>query len=225
MILAQPRYFVDIDFINQSNLKPKSKKYPESLKLVDGRESSGGSITHEIELSIQIDNHSERTLFQVTKLSDYPLILGKAWLDQHNPSINWPYNLISFPSQFCSTNCLLESKSLFVPQSEPKVSDHSILFPALVKLAKHEKLQIFAVSAEDVKEHLNKAEKSEIEEREELLNKIPPEFHDLLPLFTKKEADKLPPHRYIDHTIEIQDNKKPPFSPMYNMSNPELQAY
>ena len=73
--------FVDIDFINQNNLKPKSKKYPESLKLVDGRESSGSSITHEIELSIQIDNHFERTLFQVTKLSDYPLILGKAWLD------------------------------------------------------------------------------------------------------------------------------------------------
>lgn len=40
----------------------------------------------------------------------------------------------------------------------------------------------------------------------------------------KIEADRLPPHRYIDHVIEIEDGKKPPFGPLYNMSNLELRA-
>ena len=46
----------------------------------------------------------------------------------------------------------------------------------------------------------------------------------MLPLFTKKEADRLPPHRYIDHSIELEEGKKPPFGPLYNMSNLELCA-
>ena len=216
--------FVDLDFLRQNNLNPRPKVFAETLKLVDGRDSTGGAITHEIELSILIDNHFEHTLFQVTKLSDYPLILGKAWLDRHNPSVNWPCNSLSFLSEYCSSRCLPATKPSLVSKPEIKSPAFPVSYSNLMKLAKKEKLRIFTVSAEAVKEHLDKVEKSESEERDELLHKIPPEFHDLLPLFTKKEADKLPPHRYIDHAIEIQKGKKPPFGPMYNMSNLELQA-
>ena len=41
-------------------------------------------------------------------------------------------------------------------------------------------------------------------------NLVPPQYHDYLPLFTKKGADKLPPHRYIDHGIPLEIDKKPP---------------
>ena len=38
----------------------------------------------------------------------------------------------------------------------------------------------------------------------------PDQYHDLLPLFTTKEADKLPTNRYVDHAIPLIQDKKPP---------------
>ena len=43
-------------------------------------------------------------------------------------------------------------------------------------------------------------------------NMVPSQYHDFLPLFTKKGADKLPPHRYVDHEIPLEADKKPPRS-------------
>lgn len=216
--------FVDSDFLLKNNLKPRKKKYPESLTVVDGRESAGGAITHEIKLELLLGDHYEGAIFQVTKLSDYSIILGKAWLDRHNPSINWPSNSVSFSSNFCLSNCSPANKVKPSTYLDSTISISSVSFPALNKLAKRNKLRIFAVSVSDVKAHLEKSHKTEAEEDLELRQVIPSEYHDLLPLFKKKEADKLPPHRYIDHAIEIEQGKKPPFGPMYSMSNLELEA-
>ena len=41
-------------------------------------------------------------------------------------------------------------------------------------------------------------------------NLVPFQYHDFLPLFTKKGADQLPPHRYVDHEIPLEADKKPP---------------
>ena len=38
-------------------------------------------------------------------------------------------------------------------------------------------------------------------------NLVPSQYHDFLSLFTKKGADKLPPHRYVDHEIPLEDDK------------------
>ena len=53
------------------------------------------------------------------------------------------------------------------------------------------------------------------------VNFVPGAYHEYLPLFAKEEADKLPPHRYMDHEIPIGDNK-PPMGRMYSMSDSEL---
>jgi molybdopterin converting factor small subunit len=58
---------------------------------------------------------------------------------------------------------------------------------------------------------------------EELRKIVPPEFHDYLLLFTKKEADKLPPHRYVNHEIPLEEGTKPSFGPLYFMSASELK--
>lgn len=53
---------------------------------------------------------------------------------------------------------------------------------------------------------------------------IPPEYHELLKVFSKQQAKTLPPHRPYDHKIPLQQGKEPPFGPMYSMSRDELQA-
>ena len=54
-------------------------------------------------------------------------------------------------------------------------------------------------------------------------NMVPFQYYDFLPLFTKKRADQLPPHRYVDHEIPLETDKKPPMGQMYSMSVTELQ--
>lgn len=161
--------FVDSGFLKANELKPRKKRYPQILRVVDGRESCDSAILHEIELDISLGDHKERALFQVTKLAEYPLILGKAWLDRHNPNIDWPSNSISFESKICQRTCIspdlteikLPSKHNF-PTLLSGIRTTS--FPAFNRIAKQNKSQIYAVSKEDVLQHLEKKEKSEIEE-------------------------------------------------------------
>ena len=54
--------------------------------------------------------------------------------------------------------------------------------------------------------------------------KLPLHYHDFLPVFDQKEADKLPPHRDCDHKIELQPGKTAPAGPLYNMSEDELKV-
>ena len=61
-------------------------------------------------------------------------------------------------------------------------------------------------------------------DEEEVLQVVPPEYHDFLPLFLEDESNKLPPHRQWDHDIPLKPGFTPPFGPIYGLSPPELLA-
>ena len=52
--------------------------------------------------------------------------------------------------------------------------------------------------------------------------KLPKEYHEFLDVFSKKEADKLPPYRPYNHKIQLKEGAEPLFGPMYDMSRGEL---
>jgi hypothetical protein len=58
--------------------------------------------------------------------------------------------------------------------------------------------------------------------------KLPRHYHEFLPLFDRKKADQLPPHRPgVDHEVPLErdDNgreKTPPWGPLYGMTREEL---
>jgi len=54
-------------------------------------------------------------------------------------------------------------------------------------------------------------------------NLVPQEYHDYLVLFSEKEARIWSPSRYVDHAIPLIEGSKPPFGPMYSMSDSELK--
>ena len=53
-----------------------------------------------------------------------------------------------------------------------------------------------------------------------IANVVPEAYYELMPLFAKSMANKLPSHRYMDYEILI--TKKPPMGWMYSMSDSEL---
>jgi len=60
--------------------------------------------------------------------------------------------------------------------------------------------------------------------KQEILNKLPACLHSLADAFDPCEADKLPPHRNIDHRFELVPGSKPPTSRLRGMSRQEAEA-
>ena len=65
----------------------------------------------------------------------------------------------------------------------------------------------------------------EPDEVEVILKVVPKQYHDFLDVFSKLRAEKLPPHRSYDHSIELIDSQDlPPLGPIYSTSIPEAKA-
>lgn len=52
---------------------------------------------------------------------------------------------------------------------------------------------------------------------------LPVQYHDYLDVFSKKESDKLPPHRAYDHAIKLKEGFQPPSQTLYGMSRDEIE--
>ena len=50
------------------------------------------------------------------------------------------------------------------------------------------------------------------------------QYQDFVDVFEKKNVDMLLEHRPYDCPIDLQEGAKPPFGPIYNLSENELQA-
>ena len=53
---------------------------------------------------------------------------------------------------------------------------------------------------------------------------LPDKYAEYAQVFSKTQADKLPPHRPYDHSIPIAEGANIPFGPVYNLSQTELKA-
>jgi hypothetical protein len=222
--------FIDQDFALQNGLKLCRKAVPEILTVIDGRASMAGDLTHEVTIQLVIDQHLQNVVFQVPKPGSVPLILGKRWLQRHNPLIDWANNTVPFRSAWCQAHCLPHRHQAPEPSRATPVAASSfsisMVSAAGYALAAKQKHSISFVATirdlfpEDDDDDIPSDSKQDMEELSKL---ILVEYHDHMLLFTKKEADKLPPHRYIDHGIPLEDDTKPPFSPPYSMSASELK--
>ena len=52
--------------------------------------------------------------------------------------------------------------------------------------------------------------------------RIPAQYQEFVEVFSKKKAETLPPHRQIDHAIDLEPDYKPPYGGIYNLSEFEL---
>ena len=47
--------------------------------------------------------------------------------------------------------------------------------------------------------------------------RIPAQYQEFVEVFSKKKAETLPPHRQIDHTIDLEPDYKLPYGRIYNL--------
>jgi hypothetical protein len=231
--------FIDSTFAQTHSLPLTQLQYPRRLDVVDGRAVSSGSITHLASINLGIMSHHESASCFVTKLGHYPIILGISWLRLHQPTINWGLNTLTFDSNHCRQSCsaprnfpvqvtglssVPESFLPVVTESAPIMELTSSLDICMIgavpftRLAKHRDVEVFAISMRDIEKALSS--KPEIDPR----TKLRSEYHDLVEVFSRHDADTLPPRRPYDHRIHLEPGMTPGYGPLYGMSQDELRV-
>ena len=229
--------------------KLNTSKLETGVKLTLGNGQVAQLLTRTALVDVKIGDHQEKVLCYVAKLDVYAIILGDGWLQTHNPSIDWKERIMKFNSADClEMGCLSRGITCteFAVGSRAKnrigtKDDIEVLpvnakhFFRMVRKKDHEgylwtprEHKTFcatttgAVTSKDYDKFMKgKPEYS----REELLKKIPSEYHSMIEVFMKHKADELPEHRKEDHEINLMDGKEPPYVRNYKpMSEQELEA-
>lgn len=259
---------------------------PVRLTMADGTSTIENAITHDVILFVNIGSHTEHLKFGVTKNLSHDLMLGRAWLNLHDPTIQWSLSSVRFSSAHCRRHCF--PSQVLKPASSSVVADRLTLLGPLPSdyilatvsvdpdvdpedrqdclvesslevagalsgfMADYEPFSylnsvsvslddaevpvpseppvvlVGRATAEAVRSHLAKLLEPRLtrdQELEKLKNVIPAQYHDVLPVFSRFDADQLPPHRgALDCAIELKSDAVPKFGPLYPMNDLELQV-
>jgi len=234
--------FIDKSFTQQHDLSCFPLSESHSLHGFDGNTVVSESITHYVKAKLWVsEKELEETLFYVTLLSQYPVVLGLSWLKSHKAVIDLDRNQLIFELS-ANQNLVIESAS--VPSSSiPTVSVSaestisavllsaeslclsskslevyvigSVLFCRLARKKNHE---IFAIFMRNIDKAL------QIKSTVDSATLLPLEYHDFLDVFFRELADTLSERRFYDHKIPLQKDKTLTFDSLYGMSQNELRV-
>lgn len=226
-------------------------KLKKEVKLILGNGTTTDRLSEAAFIEVDFGDHIEEILCYLANLKDYTLILGDGWLKVHNPLIDWKKRSICFNSPEClNSECLkngmpcteyalgARNKNKLNPATkiingieiQPMNAVH---FLRMVKRKgwegylwspreKEAKYSAMSTSAED---HSIFMKGKPQYTKEELLAKLPPEYHEVVEVFMKTEADIIAPHRREDHEINLTPGSAPPQNRNYRpMSEKELEA-
>jgi hypothetical protein len=220
--------FIDEDFAHYHQLPLCPLKNPRTLEVIDGYQISSGNITHIAEVQCSIQEHRKKLPIFVTKLGYYPIVLGIPWLKQHDITIRFASNLVTFGSQYCLAHCNDRAVTVHGTTEdppEPLAINAALLSIAMIgpmlltHQAKCNRLQIHTISLYEINKALDQNK-----EANNISDIIPPEYHKFLPLFSKAKANKLPPHRPYNYRIPLKEGFTPLFGLIYSLSRMELEA-
>jgi hypothetical protein len=171
----------------------------------------------------------------VTQLAYYSIILGMPWLKKHDPKIGFASYTFTFDSEYCRKHYNTPTRPMKIktlhdiptkarphnlPSRPPELRYLNIAKMSLRACTMYNRrnCQFFTITIVNINRYLQ--------------NASPPKPRDLLPeklknyadVFSLKKAKKLPPHRNYDYNIRLQEDKTPPFGPLYPMFRNKLIA-
>ncbi|CAG8716916.1 8884_t:CDS:2 [Cetraspora pellucida] len=179
-----------------------------AIELADGsRCESRGSVSN---VAITMQSFVDvRNDIEVLPIQKYDLILGKPWLYDLNPRINWKNNQISIKKD----NCIYKIKA----EVKEDMNEYHTNLLSRQQFAQEAKntAELYAVfSVEDSGKEIKEERVSEF------LKELVEEYQDVFP---DELPRNLPPERNIDHEIPLQEGTSPPYGPIYKMSVPEMK--
>ena len=163
---------------------------------------------------------------QVTRLTDYDVILGKPWLTRANPQINWRHNVVQVwqdgqPIRFAAKTPAAQ------PRGTSKVA--TVTAKQLKRLMKKPGVEAFIGAISAAEEERAEASASDGTAKRSVgepppTAATPSKWDRVVDRFLDVFADipGKPPERDIEHKIELEPGAKPQFRQLIRMSPAEL---
>ena len=82
------------------NMKSCELEKPYTLRTVAARNVLRVN-KRTLSLTVRIQGHEKKFVFNIIDLADYDIILGDPWLKKHNPAINWKQKTLEFDRCAC----------------------------------------------------------------------------------------------------------------------------
>ena len=195
--------FVSEAFIKKNRIPTATTLEERTIQYANGAQVS----SHETLpfAHIRIGAWSEHLAFNVLPIC-HDVILGKAWLEKHNPAIDWRTNTVIIRGR-------REEITLRPPRADKDIP-HSISAMEL-KRAIRKGARMWLVS---IKEETERGSPHDEEHPRKRI--VLGEFQDVFP---EDLPSSLPPRREVDHHIELEPGSTPPFKGVYKMSYAELE--
>ena len=93
--------FMDFALARQLGSPVVDLQSPRRLTTFDGSDASAGPVTQSTTALLNISGHVEKTVFFLTHLDQYQIVLGLPWLRRHNPVVDWRARTMTFLPEFC----------------------------------------------------------------------------------------------------------------------------
>jgi hypothetical protein len=88
--------FIDKTYTAIMGIKKTALARPIKVRNVDGTFNKAGTITHYVDVTLDISERKRNKQLLVTKLGKQRIILGIPWLKKENPDINWKLGTINW---------------------------------------------------------------------------------------------------------------------------------
>src|ERR1700712_5321146 len=168
------------------------------FKGFDGKTVEGAGKEFTIPLLFRHRQHYSKLVFEVAPLEPkFDLFLPMWWLAEHPVLTS---DLMRPELCFNSPNCLKRCTKAAIEKEFSCDLDDTILFNSEARLIG------FVSTAMD----------------QDPLSQVPAEFRRFLGIMGKEAADALPAHTDYDHRIDLKEGEKPPWGPIYPLSEVEL---
>jgi len=200
-----------------------------TLQKFDNQSVVFNSITHYALVKLQVSSEElKETLFYVTQLLQFSVVLDLLWLKSHKAIIDLHHNQLIFESQVNSElvfetllniSILTMSVSVLSTSSSLKhLKIYAIDSASFLRLARKKNHDLFVIFMRDI----NKALK--ITSFVDFVTLLLFEYHNFLDVFSCELMNTLSERRFYDHKIQLQKSKTSIFKSLYDMFQDELQV-
>ena len=213
--------FMDVHLLSLDNFTLIRLPEPIITYNVDGTKNLKRTIHWKAKTVLTLEDHSDPIKLMILQLSKPRVILGMPWLKKWNPRINWnclsmtlpssPCSHIPYHAQYLGLDAAHELSQLF-SSSSPAEDDWSLCEYHLLAGGSEEQINKVTISMQ-----LAQAEKP----REIPVPHFCTHFSDV---FLEKTYNVLPPHRPLNHTIELKDSFVPKIAKVYPLNPAEQEA-
>ena len=187
-------------FVKEHEILTKKRSNPIKIWNASQQPIAGAGRDYTQPTGLEIGNHSEALVWEVGVIEDsVDGYLPVAWLQKHNPDVNWESGQVKWRSPYCIQNCLPKQVNAILvdaAQLIKEVSEDTDVFVATLEWRTEDGLEVLKI--------------------------LPDQYHKWANMFRREQTTRLPEHTKYDYRIKLIEGVEALWGPLYGMSEQEL---